>query len=75
MSALFFQGRCEMQYITAQEAADKWGITRRRVQILCADGRIDGATKMANLWVIPKDAEKPEDARKYKAGGSYGQDY
>ncbi len=53
-----------MEYITAQEAADKWGITRRRVQILCADGRIDGATKMANLWVIPKDAEKPEDARR-----------
>lgn len=63
-----------MEYITAQEAADKWGITRRRVQILCADGRIDGATKMANLWVIPKDAEKPEDARKYKTGGSDGQD-
>lgn len=63
-----------MEYITAQEAADKWGITRRRVQILCAAGRIDGATKMANLWVIPKDAEKPEDARKYKAGGSDGQD-
>lgn len=63
-----------MEYITAQEAADKWGITRRRVQILCADGRINGASKMANLWVIPKDAEKPEDGRKYKAGGGDGQD-
>jgi len=63
-----------MEYITAQEAADKWGITRRRVQILCAEGRIEGATKMANLWVLPKDAEKPEDARKYKSGGNDGQD-
>ncbi|WP_333593973.1 DNA-binding protein [Anaerospora hongkongensis] len=62
-----------MEYITAQEAADKWGITRRRVQILCSEGRIDGAIKMANLWVIPKEAEKPEDARKYKTGVCYGE--
>ena len=53
-----------MEYMTAQEAAEKWGITRRRVQILCSSGRIDGAIKMANLWVLPIDAEKPEDARK-----------
>lgn len=62
-----------MEYITAQEAADKWRITRRRVQILCAEGRIDGAIKMANLWVLPKDVEKPEDARKCRYGGSDGQ--
>ena len=61
-----------MEYITAQEAADKWGITRRRVQILCSEGRIAGSIKMANLWVIPKEAEKPEDARKYKIGVSDG---
>lgn len=48
-----------MEYITAQEAADKWSITRRRVQILCVNGRINGAIKMANLWLIPKNAEKP----------------
>jgi hypothetical protein len=53
-----------MDYITAQEAADKWGITRRRVQVLCVQNRIEGAKKMANLWLIPKDAEKPCDPRK-----------
>ncbi|MDP4182419.1 MAG: hypothetical protein Q8942_15180 [Bacillota bacterium] len=38
-----------MDYITAQEAADKWGISRRRVQILCVNGRINGAVKKANM--------------------------
>lgn len=56
-------GNVYMDYITAQEAADKWGITRRRVQILCVDGRIEGAIKKANLWLIPKDTEKPADGR------------
>lgn len=61
-----------MEFITAQAAADKWGITRRRVQILCANRRISGATKIANLWVLPKQAEKPVDARKSKTGGKHG---
>jgi hypothetical protein len=52
-----------MDYITAQEAADKWNITRRRVQILCVEKRIEGAVKMANLWLIPKAAAKPVDGR------------
>ena len=55
-----------MDYITAQEASEKWCITRRRVQILCSEGRINGAIKIANLWMIPKNAEKPDDARKNK---------
>ena len=53
-----------MEYITAQEAADKWGVTRRYVQILCVKGSIEGAMKMANLWLIPNDVEKPIDRRK-----------
>jgi hypothetical protein len=52
-----------MDYITAQEAADQWGISRRRVQILCVERRIDGAVKKANLWLLPKDSVKPNDAR------------
>lgn len=52
-----------MNHITAQEAADKWGVTRRYVQILCVEGRIEDAKKMANLWLIPKDAIKPIDKR------------
>lgn len=53
-----------MEYVTAQETADKWSVTRRYVQILCVKGRIKDAKKMANLWLIPKDAEKPVDKRK-----------
>lgn len=52
-----------MDYITAQETAAKWGITRRRVQILCVQNRIEGAKRMGNMWVIPKDVEKPIDRR------------
>lgn len=52
-----------MNYITAQEAADKWGITRRRVHILCVQQRVPGAQRMGNMWVIPTDAEKPADGR------------
>lgn len=52
-------------YITVQEAADKWGITPRQVQILCKSNRIVGATRMSRIWIIPEDAEKPtNDKRK-----------
>jgi len=54
-----------MNYISAKEAAEKWGITRRRVQLLCEQVRIDGVFKIGNAWAIPEDAEKPEDKRQY----------
>lgn len=50
-------------YMTVKEAAEKWGITPRRVQLLCVQGRIEGAMKYASIWAIPKDAEKPKDER------------
>ena len=46
-------------YITVQEAAEKWGVTPRQVQILCKEERIIGATRMGRIWVIPENAEKP----------------
>ena len=52
-----------MEYISAREAANKWNISVRRVQVLCADGRIVGATRLGNIWVIPKDSLKPKDGR------------
>lgn len=53
-----------MDYISSQEAADKWGITKRRVQVLCEQQRIKGAFKIGQrAWAIPNDAKKPEDAR------------
>lgn len=50
-------------YITVQEAAEKWKLTTRRVQVLCSEGRILGGTKYASIWIIPEDAEKPKDKR------------
>lgn len=52
-----------MEYITIQEAAERWGITERRVQVLCSSGRLDGAIKFGRQWAIPSDLEKPDDAR------------
>lgn len=55
-----------MGYLSAKEVAEKWNISRRRVQILCEEGRIEGAFKISDVWIIPKDAEKPADRRKTK---------
>ena len=52
-----------MEYITASQAAKKWGISQRRVQILCATGRINGVFKLGEAWAIPADTEKPIDSR------------
>ncbi len=52
-----------MEYITAREATQKWNITVRSVQVLCSQGRIQGATRLGNVWAIPKYAKKPNDAR------------
>lgn len=52
-----------MEYITAKQAAEKWNISQRRVQVLCEQGRIKGAARLGWAWAIPKDADKPEDAR------------
>lgn len=61
---LYHYGVNTVDYISIVEAAEKWGITRRRVQVLCNEGRIPGLTKFGKAWAIPKDAEKPADARK-----------
>ena len=55
-----------LQYITAREAAEKWNISQRRVSILCAENRIPDVAMLGNMWIIPRNAEKPRDARKLK---------
>lgn len=50
-------------YITVKQAAEKWGISDRRVRILCADGKIPGAYQEGRGWKIPADAMKPSDGR------------
>lgn len=53
----------ELDWITPQQAAERWGITDRRVQALCANGQIKGAVRLGRGWLIPKDTPKPADGR------------
>ena len=52
-----------MGYLSIKQTSEKWNISVRWINDLCKAGRIPGATKIGSLWVIPKDAEKPADAR------------
>ncbi len=52
-----------MDYMTIQQASEAWGITSRRIQVLCSEGRIAGAVRFGRVWAIPADAQKPADAR------------
>ena len=54
-----------MTYIKVSEAAEKWGISARRVRLLCEQGRIAGVERKGNLYMIPDDAVQPVDARTY----------
>lgn len=52
-----------MEYMKVSEAAVKWGISARRVRVLCTEGRIAGVVRQRNLYMIPTDAMQPTDAR------------
>ena len=52
-----------MDYVTAKEKSEEWGISLRRVQVFCEEGRIEGVSRMGKIWIIPKDAAKPADKR------------
>lgn len=52
-----------MEFMSAREAADKWGISQRRVAVLCSEQRIKEAIMVGNMWIIPSSTEKPIDAR------------
>jgi len=56
-----------MDYITTQQAADEWGIKVRQVQVLCEKGKIATASRLGNIWVIPKGTAKPIDGRTKQA--------
>ena len=53
-------------FISVSDAAEKFNISKRRVQVLCEQGRIAGANMVSGVWLIPTDAPKPEDARMRK---------
>lgn len=50
-------------FMTVKQAAVKWGISDRRIRVLCAEGKIHGAYQEGRGWKIPADAEKPADGR------------
>lgn len=52
-----------MDYMSAEQAAKKWGISVQRVRLLCKGGRVKGTERIAHAYLVPKNAEKPRDAR------------
>lgn len=64
-----------MNVISSIEAAKLWGISDRRVRLLCGEGRITGAAKVGRNWMIPVTASKPTDAREHKRKRYEGLEY
>ncbi len=52
-----------MKYLSVAQTAERWGISPRRIQILCNEERIPGAVRIGRSWAIPDDEPKPADAR------------
>lgn len=50
-------------YISIREASYRWGVSERRVNQYCAEGRVPGASRFGRSWAIPENAEKPSDPR------------
>ena len=55
-----------MDIMTVKQAAEKWGITVRRVQEIIREGKIEGIQKIGTTWVMPSDTQKPPDLRKMR---------
>jgi hypothetical protein len=53
----------EIDWITPEEAGQRWGVKARQAQALCVKGKVVGAVKFGHVWLIPKDALKPADGR------------
>ena len=52
-----------MEYMTTNEAAAMWGVKVRQVQTLCEKGQVKNASRLGQIWVIPKGTPKPIDGR------------
>lgn len=52
-----------MEYLSITQTSEKWGLSKRRIQVLCQEGRLPGAMKVGSYWAIPADAVKPRDER------------
>lgn len=53
----------DMDFMTISEASAKWNLSVRRISTLRKEGRIPGVERTGYCWLLPKDAEKPADAR------------
>ena len=53
----------EGNYLSIQELAERWEVHPRTVQVMCRDGKIDGAVKFGRSWAIPEGVERPKDMR------------
>lgn len=53
-----------MDYMTLNEASEKWGITPLMINYYCAKDRIPGAEKIASVWLLSRNAEKSLDKRR-----------
>ena len=49
--------------MTTKRASEKWGISDRRIRVLCSQGKIEGAELVGKTWYIPDNAIKPVDGR------------
>lgn len=52
-----------MEFVSAKEKSEEWGISLRRVQKFCEQGRVHGVQRLGKIWLIPKEAERPADLR------------
>ena len=57
-----------MFYLTTMEMSKEWGISSRRIAVLCEQISINGVIKKGKTWLIPQDSIKPADARKNNHG-------
>lgn len=62
-----------MDYISVREAAERWGVSERWVQKFCVEDRIPNVQRFGRSWMIPKDAERPNDLRR-KVGQNNGKE-
>ena len=51
------------EYATTKDMAEYWGVSSAWVSQLCKQGRVLGAEKIGNMWVIPRDTARPQDFR------------
>ena len=58
-----------MNFLTTTEMSKVWGISSRRISLLCAQGRVEGAIKKGKTWLIPEGTKKPEDPRRVQKMG------